>query len=120
MKKKTRNTPNINDLTQVTASLANLFADKISDSIYADNSFLFGKPVKFWYKPILIIRVPYFYIDRENNEDGDGRKGLFFGWYPIEIGKRKVINENYKKEMDKYKKEKGLVYFVREGDMKFK
>jgi hypothetical protein len=101
-------------MPQITSQL---MMKKVVDNIYVDNSFIWEKPVKFWYRPRFTIKIPYLYIDGEF--DGD-RKGLFFGWYPIRIGKRKVINENYRKEMEKYRKQKGLIYFVREGDMKFK
>jgi len=84
------------------------YYDKIlMDTLTTPLSYFKEPPVKFWYEPIFTIKVPHIYSDYENyDEDGNdgGRKGLFFEWKEIGIGKRKIINKNYNKELKEYNK----------------
>lgn len=74
------------------------------------------KPVKYYYKPRLIVKIPYLYIDKDWDT---GKRGLFLGIHEIEIGKRKIKNENYKKQLKEWKKENNTVYFVNGSEFKF-
>lgn len=82
-----------------------------SDLIKAMNHSIYGdlvkiKPSKYFSIPIISFKIPYIYFDEEiYDEMGDGgRKGLFFEWKKIEIGKKKVLNVNYKEQLKEYKK----------------
>lgn len=90
--------------------------DSMNKSIYFD-SWLNIKPLKYYVKPIISFKIPYPYIDLDYESD---RKGLFIGWYEVNIGKRKFKNENYKEEMKKYRENKKTVYFVKDSNFQWK
>lgn len=94
------------------------YLNKTADTIFK-RSILFDnllniKPSRYYTKPIISFKIPYPYIDFDYESD---RKGLFIGWYEINIGKQKVKNENYKEELKKYKDKKNTVYFVKENNI---
>ncbi len=82
---------------------SNAMVESMNKSLFADG---FIKPVKFWNEPIFTIKIPYPYIDTEyDSEYGEGRKGLFIGIWEINIGNKKIVNNNYKEEYKRWKKQ---------------
>jgi hypothetical protein len=103
-------------LSSVSEATTKYFSEQITKNVLGvlDGSFLWEKPHKYWYKPILLIRLPYPYIQMTE----DGIRGLFIGWYEINIGKRKIINTNYKEEFKKWKDSQHTVYFINRNNFK--
>ena len=91
------------------------YGEQMKGVFVTRNEFNF-KPVKYYYKPRLVIKIPYLYIDKDWDT---GKRGLFLGIHEIEIGKRKIKNENYKKQMAEWKKENNSIYFINESNFKF-
>jgi len=84
------------------------------------SGYSFEKPKKYFVDPLFVIKIPYLYLDQVY-EDGDpSRKGLFFGWHEIEIGKRKVLNPDYKVQLQKYQErpKQTTIKFKRYAPMK--
>ena len=89
-------------------------ADIMNKSLFAD---MIIKPTKYYIKPIISFKIPYPYIDTDYESD---RTGIFLGWYEVNIGKRKIKNENYKEQIKKWKEQNKTVYFIRESNFKMK
>lgn len=110
-------TQKIDNQLEKFAALSKIYAESLDRNIR--KALVYGfqkykKPEKYWYKPRLVIKIPYLYFGSVYSDEYDYydelRNGLFLGWYDLKIGKKKIINKHYKEEMELYKahnKEKG-------------
>lgn len=100
--------------------VSDLYSDRMvqmmNKSLFVDK-FLNKKPVKYYFRPLFTLKIPYLYIDMDYEND---RKGLFLGFKEIEVGKIRYENKDYKKEKKEWKNKKGLVYFFNKDDLKIK